>query len=454
MPKSAHESFLDYKKRVIDSKSASFCGAKWFNSTIWLASGKTTSCHHPPAHDIELHELEKNPTAIHNTSHKKEMRRLMQNGERPSECEYCWKIEDMDRGATSDRVFKTIIYEDNDLQTISKLDFTKNINLQTLEIAFDRNCQFACSYCNPNFSTTWSKEIKKFGHYQNLKSDGAGHFTTDGDESDLFSQTEKNPYVEAFWRWWPELSLTLKELRITGGEPLMTPHLWKLFDYFGDRGGSGDLVFAVNSNLGAKDELVEKLIEKSHYINRFKIFTSGEAFGKEAEYIRDGLVFDKWISNLEKTLMYGRIETMNIMMTINALSLFSITKFLDRTLEIKKQYSPGYVTWSVNILRFPSFQSVLTLPDDIKAEVRENIKNWCDQNFSSSHVTDFEKESLLRLVDYLDSVKTPHRNTSSMSLLKNDFKRFYQQYDERRNKKFHETFPQNVVNWYDGIQTL
>ena len=454
MFKLSHESFLDYKKRVIDSKSPSFCGAKWLNATIWLGAGKTASCHHPPAHDIDVRELETNPTAIHNTRHKKEMRKLMQNGQRPAECDYCWKMEDMDRQVVSDRVFKTVIYEDSDLEIISKTNFEKNINLQTLEIAFDRSCQFACSYCNANFSTTWSKEIKKFGPYQNLKSDGAGHFTSDGDESDLYMPNEKNPYIEAFWRWWPELSQSLKELRITGGEPLMTPHLWKLFDYFGDRGGSGQLVFSVNSNLGSKDELIDRLIEKSHYINRFKIFTSGEAFGKQAEYIRDGLHFDNWIANLEKVLMHARLETMNLMMTVNALSLFSITEFLDKTLEIKKKFSPGYITWSVNILRFPSFQSVLTLPEEIKQDSREKIKVWCQTNFTSKHITEFEKESLLRLIDYLDNVKTSHSNSSETKLLKNDFKIFYQQYDQRRNKKFHETFPENLVKWYNEIQVI
>ena len=51
------ESFKDYKTRVMDSKSASFCGAKWYNATIWLGHGQTTSCHLPASHAIPLEEL-------------------------------------------------------------------------------------------------------------------------------------------------------------------------------------------------------------------------------------------------------------------------------------------------------------------------------------------------------------------------------------------------------------
>jgi hypothetical protein len=54
---------LEYKKQILDTKSASFCGAKWYNATIWLGSGMTTSCHHPPPHRIDPVAVQKNPTA-------------------------------------------------------------------------------------------------------------------------------------------------------------------------------------------------------------------------------------------------------------------------------------------------------------------------------------------------------------------------------------------------------
>ena len=62
---------LEYKKQILDPKSASFCGAKWFNATIWLGSGMTTSCHHPLPHKIDLEEIKNNPSAIHNTQKKR-----------------------------------------------------------------------------------------------------------------------------------------------------------------------------------------------------------------------------------------------------------------------------------------------------------------------------------------------------------------------------------------------
>ena len=54
MPSKKNETLQQYKERMIDTKSASYCAAKWYNATTWLGSGTTASCHHPPAHKIPL----------------------------------------------------------------------------------------------------------------------------------------------------------------------------------------------------------------------------------------------------------------------------------------------------------------------------------------------------------------------------------------------------------------
>ncbi len=160
---------LIFKSNHLDTKSASFCAAKWYNATIWLGSGMTTSCHHPLPHKIDVEALASNPKLLHNTPEKKAQRRQMQCGERPGGCEYCWKIEDMGKEFISDRVYKSNIYTSEELNDAYDTPHDEDVNLITLEIAFDRTCNFACSYCNPAFSTTWVKDVKRMALIKNYK---------------------------------------------------------------------------------------------------------------------------------------------------------------------------------------------------------------------------------------------------------------------------------------------
>lgn len=448
MPKKSDESLVEYRNRVIDSKSPSFCGAKWFNATTWLGSGTTASCHHPPAHKIPVEEVQADFTAIHNTKHKKEMRRQMQVGQRPRECEYCWKMEDMGKDAVSDRVFKTIIYDDAELQRAYDMNYTESVHLKTFEIAFDRTCNLACSYCNASFSTTWAKDIKKNGEYTNLVSDGAGAFRQDGSWTQPYKDDEDNPYIQAFWKWWENgLSSSLEELRITGGEPLMSHNTWKLFDWFEKQ--NTKMRFAINSNLIAKKDIIDKLIAKSQGIDNFEIYTSCEATGSQAEYIRDGLDYELWLSNVKRILAEANAK-LHIMMTINSLCLFSITDFLDQVYELKESTGSKWPTVSVNLLRFPSFQSALALPTHIKDELHNNLSTWYEQNKDKELWHEFERASIERLIDYLVTVDAPHRRTSNPITLWRDFKTFYQQYDIRRNKSIH-VFPKILTDWMESI---
>jgi hypothetical protein len=449
MPKRTDETLQQYRDRVLDSKSTSFCGAKWFNATTWLGSGTTASCHHPPAHKIPVEEVTADYTAIHNTKHKKEMRRQMQTGERPRECEYCWRMEDMGKDAVSDRTFKSIIYTDEDLQQAYELDYDKSVNLKTFEIAFDRVCNLACSYCNASFSTTWARDINTNGEYQNLVSDGAGAFRQNGDWTQPYEDDADNPYIQAFWKWWDNgLSDSLEEIRITGGEPLMSANTWKLFDWF--EAQDSDMRFAVNSNLIAKKPIVDQLIAKTQNINDFHLYTSCEAIGEQAEYIRDGLDYSQWKHNLTRILNEANYKGIHIMMTINSLCLFSITEFLDEVYELKEMTNSKTPTVSLNLLRFPSFQSPLALPNHIKEYLHDKLASWYEDKKDQPLWHEFEKASVERLIDYLVTVDAPHRRTSNPITLWRDFKTFYAQYDARRDKSL-SVFPEILTDWVYSI---
>jgi len=151
-----------------------------------------------------------------------------------------------------------------------------------------------------------------------------------------------------------------------------------------------------------------------------------------------------------------------MMMTINALCLDTITEFWDWCLSMKRKYGHHVPGISVNILRFPSFQSPLTLPDNLRKMYHDEISDWLDavrERGEKSELTGaellqpWEEDQISRLIEYLDVVKTPHRNTAEQHLLHHDFKVFYEQYDSRRGFDFRKTFPR-LVEWYDSIDVL
>ena len=438
--KRTDKEFKDY----LGTFSDSFCGAKWYNATVWLGSGMTTSCHHPLPHKIDLEAVKKNPKLLHNTPEKKEQRRQMKCGERPSGCEYCWKIEDMGEDYISDRVYKSNIYTDKELEEAYNTPDDSDVDLRTLEIAFDRTCNFACSYCNPAFSSTWVKDLKTHGGYNNLVSDGRNHFTHTHDSSQLYKFGETNPYVEAFFKWWDsDLHRTLRELRITGGEPIMAGELWRLFDWFKNNVDKSQTKLAINSNLGGKAELIERMCSAREWLPSLDVYTSAEATGERQDYIRDGMDYDLWWSNL-CMLHEANIDT-HCMMTVNALCLSTLPDLIQRILDQRKTYGKDFAVFSLNILRFPSFQSCLVLPSHVKRECIERLKKI---DLTQCH--EFEQGQVVRLIEYLQSVETPHSESFEMPKLHNDFKNFFTQYDKRRGKNFTETFPE-LADWYNSL---
>jgi organic radical activating enzyme len=442
---------LEFKQQVLDPLSPSFCAAKWYNATIWLGSGQTTSCHHPPAHLIDTDKVSNNSRLLHNTDQKKEDRRKMLAGERPSGCEYCWKIEDMDTNAVSDRVYKSKIYPIEALHEAVNTPIQDDVNLKTLEIAFDRTCQFACSYCNPAFSSTWVRDIRVNGAYRGLVSDGRNHFTHTHDSSQLYSFNETNPYVEAFFDWWEtDLHRTLQELRITGGEPLMSGYTWKLIEWFKTNQGRSTTRLAINSNLGIDLDKMKEFAVAVATLPQVDLYTSMEATFAQAEYIRDGLDYDQWLNNVLFLLEGQFVSAVHVMCTINALCLDSLVSHLDMMLTLKQRYGRDQLSFTLNILRFPSFQSALVLPDNLRNRYRLQLEAWLFHNRENPCLHEHEVNHVQRLIDYLDVVKTPHSEAFEMPKLLNDFRQFYTQYDQRRGKDFLQTFPA-LKEWYIAL---
>ena len=256
-----------------------------------------------------------------------------------------------------------------------------------------------------------------------------------------------NPYIEAFWKWWPELSTTLEELRVTGGEPTMSPHFWQLTDFIIKEGANSNMVFGVNTNLGMKRDVLEQLIDVAGKIPRFKLYTSCESWDIEAEYMRDGLDYGQWLINLSHFLESRNSEMTHIMMCVNALSVFSTDNFFYDMVEYKNHYGRLHPFLSVNLLHYPQLMSPLVLPKWLKDSAAVHIERAYWEMRDKNLLCSTEEESIERLIEFLRHAEPDF----DVDKARRDFYFFFKQYDQRRGKSFADTFHAGVVEWYEDL---
>ena len=448
-------------KNSLDKIGPGMCLAKWTQVTIHLQMGQTHSCHHPSTHHIPTTELKRNPSALHNTKHKKLRRKEMLEGKRPSECEYCWNVEDASE-QFSDRVFKSNeSWSKPYYEEIANLGWREDYNPKYVEVAFSNVCNFKCSYCGPSFSSKWVEESKKHGAYPTTERfNDLGPLIKEGKMP--IHHKEHNPYVEAFWKWWPDLYRDLHTFRITGGEPLLSKDTWKILDYIIEEPNPNkNLNLAINSNLGIPDDLVDKFIEKIQRIedegrvNEFIIFTSVDGWGKQAEYIRNGLEFNRFWDNMNKILTKCPRVNVTIMSTFNALSVPSYYSLVNGVYQLKKDYTSTDRYWTsavfldTSYLRYPRHQTIQVLP-----------KYWAEDIFHVAQYVDYLGIPKFdnRLVGYSDvEIQKIKRSYDWMKAFipeqqlkkqRYNFGKYFKAHDERRNTDFCKTFPE-LADFYN-----
>ncbi len=423
--------------------SPTFCLAKWHHTTIYLQSGQTHSCYHPRPHDIPLDLAD--PSVLHNTPQKTLERQEMLDGKKPSGCQYCWNIEELTGNHISDRHERnSSIYTPERLGAI-KADPLAPVNPEYIEISFGNECNFKCGYCHPKHSSAYYKEIKDFGPYTMVK-----NHRNDIDYLKIYEE-ETNPYVEAWWRWWPEVSKTLNILRITGGEPLLQQSTWRLLDDLYNN-PKPNLELNLNSNLGVKPILMERLVEKvnkllkENKIKHFKLFTSIDTWGAPAEYIRTGLDLTVWEKNLDTYLTKTK-QPITFMCTFNILTVTNFTTLLVKIKQWRRKYNSWFsskerIRFDTPYLKEPLQYDMNLLPKHEFMPYMDNALEYMRQNKFSQ----LEIEKFSRVVEYM---RTTNYDETKLKEGSRDFYNWFKEYDRRRNTDFLKTFPELEQFYYD-----
>ena len=452
MSTSNYKADAELAKSLLDNVSPTMCLAKWNQVSLHLPTGLTNSCYHPPLHEIDATKLKDNPASLHNTAEKLNQRQQMLKGERPEGCSYCWNIEDT--GEMSDRHYRSgEPWAMQDFTAIKQNPMDERWTPRYVEVNFNNACNLKCSYCSPQFSTTWGKEVDRYGQYPTTPPHNAPeHFQ--GRKRPI-PHREDNPYVTAFWKWWPTLYKNLKHFRMTGGEPMMDNNTYKVFQYVIDH-PKQDLHLNVTSNMCPPNnklknkyfDMVKKIcIEEK--VEHFMQFVSVDAWGKKAEYIRNGLNFNYMMDNVDEFL--DRIPVRNsvtFIITYNNLSVTSLDKLLEGILELRKRHSKTYqrVWFDIPLLRQPAWQQITLLPESYQAIHEANIEYMRKNSGEEKglHIfKDFEIQKMLRNLAYW------RKNANASTQNKKNFYAFFNEHDRRRLTNFETVFPEMAEFWQE-----
>jgi uncharacterized Fe-S cluster-containing radical SAM superfamily protein len=412
--------------------SGSFCLAKWLQVTIDLVHGTTHSCHHPKRHLIPLEGLKENPSLLHNTPFKKDQRRAMLAGRRPEECGYCWNIEDTPGAPVSDRIIKSSDpWAWPHFDSVLEAGAHQDIAPTYIEVMFDSACNFSCSYCMADISSSVAREMEKHGAYPVRHK---AHRLADPEWKRGVPRGD-NPFTEAFWSWLPSIWKGLEVLRVTGGEPLLSKHTFRLLDWVIAH-PNPQLTLAFNSNLSVDSNLLEKFKEKLKEVRRLgsvksiEIYASVDTHGEQAEYIRQGLNYSMFLRELKRV---GELcDRPVVMTTFNVLSIPRFHLMIDDMAKMKSVV-PNLVL-DLSYLREPDYLGPELIDESWHAKIAEDHRYMCSLGCFSLYETDKFK----RIVQWISAV----RDVSEQSAKRADFYSFIHEYDKRYASNFLQVFPE------------
>jgi hypothetical protein len=262
---------------------------------------------------------------------------------------------------------------------------------------------------------------------------------------------QPNVYIDAFWKWLPEIYQDLQVLRVTGGEPLLSPHTFKLLDWI-ETHPRHDLEIGINSNLGVPRKLMDRFIGRLRHLSQHSsstkivIWTSGESHGQQAEYTRLGLDYAEWLANIRRILVDCPGVSVRIMTTYSALSMGGYLGFLRDIYSIKEDFPQRLLLDTHTYLQFPRLMAIDILTEDFAIDIEQETEFITNHAQSSKH----EILQANRCVQYFNHrLQNPW---ADLSTCRADFYRYFNQFDQRNGTNFRMTFPR-LARFFDLCAT-
>jgi len=333
---------------------------------------------------------------VWNNNFYKTIRSQMNNNERPSVCNGCYKLEDKGQVSYRERYNRQLPNNDNTMPT-------------HLELKVGNLCNLKCVMCYPGASSLHQQEVAEFVADGIDPPNAFSQFET----TDQFKKAKPQQYAD---------NLNLDDcirLTMSGGEPLVNKTTDLILDRCIEEDRCEQIELEVITNLTVLNPAMLNKIKK---FPRSKLLVSWDHVYEKANYIRYPMDYKKFIDNLYQ------VQSANI--DINVSSCITIFNVFDLKQIFDAWQLNGIKLVRLELVYFPLYFNIEYLTDTQLDLVRKQIEliEQTEYSFMSDDIR-LKLESIKQLTSIHDDAVLAER------------KRVIDLYDKKRNTNCATLFP-------------
>lgn len=394
-------------------EGTTLCPAVWDNLCI-NTGGKNRLCCNAVTQDNDrfLDNFDEHWN-VFRASVKKEML----NGQQPAACISCWKKEE--NGIHSLRQGFIEKYQGKGLwdEFLTRLDQTATLPTE-IDLKLGNHCNLSCRMCSSYSSSKYAAEFKKI-----RKDTGIDYGMNDDEKNYVQDDWYNQEYFVTKFK--TIVDNGLRELKVTGGEPLMVPNVKKILDYCVSENKSKDIFFTLITNgTLLSQEWIDIFLQFIHT----NIIISIDGVKDTYEYIRYPT---KWNDVRGKLELLSSINNWKITNTLTfTLQLYNILQ-PDRIVDLSREFNLDLNSIPLDT---PAYLDVVNAPDDLKHDALLRLDSIQPNGyFEKVFVTDVRNKIMQSPADNQDELK---RRFVQISKLKDPYR--HQDFSTTEVSKYYE----------------
>lgn len=349
------------------------CRSNHTDAISWAKKEKTNSL---------LKLSENSLDEIINSEKFVEVRQAMINGERPVECEGCWRDEDA--GIESKRQYENKRWA-HILEELEQGSYIHKPNYRYIELRLGNVCNSKCITCNSYSSSKWypdEKEISKELKWFELR------------------PVENFKWFEdpAFYDELTKCSEGVEEIYINGGEPTLIKAHYRYLENLVANGTAMKVHLVYSLNM---IDIPNTLIDLWKNFKKVTVNASIDDLGERNYYIRYPSEWKDTVSSIEKLNNIDNVEW-HVTQTVSILNIDGLHTF-GNWLKTNYNKIPHH-----NYVLYPEYFSVAALPDNYKEHLKrlyaDKLEEWQRNDLYGKLETPHQKDLTVKAKEFINAL--------------------------------------------------